>query len=864
MGDEVRPPNVFISAVTSEFGKARERLTQIFASHGADVVVQRDYPSRLSDGNAIARAIETADLAVYIIGHNYGAPLPPGDPPEGVPAWYSWTEWECHARRCAKDYLLFFYIGPPTGKQEAEEYSKRQVQFRADITAEEQRTPSGKFHYSFKTVDELEARIVQFIENADGALALFRAGTWAKIRASYRLHAVEAWQKDFPNVYRGKRETSAAEKNRLMAAQHAPFIASQRFSILEPKDGKQLHALRPAAFLPGRSTETEALAREDSTWNPVARNALKQALLTGKPGPLELGGVEIPHPIRLFLVSGGGVGKTTNMRWLDAMLNGSDSGAEPPTGAAGHDGGNDGHDAGNARQSAANARSSRAEDFGGVLAIRINAGTLLNLNDDEILTELTGRIAARVGARNSKWSLDAITKGLEQDALAQRLVFLIDGLDHVEAGKVPFLLSIQSQAPGRRWSRCRVVAAGRPNAIQGWKEGRAASEDTVAVGQWRFLEPSEFESDEAEVYLGVTEGKSRHSLVAYQLGSLAHLPRVLEYVRTLPEKRLEGVRTSADIYKRSLRELIKRTLKAGGKVTRMIGPRWKEDCERDEPPGRQVQYIMKFLSLLAFLSLCPTTDADFADTTEDSRKSEAFKMSISEDVRRFIRERIAEEGQPLYQTENLERDFQALTGFASILGNGVLDATDSDAENFNSLVWSNRTIQQFLAAYWFAVHAGGFATLVQRLGGKTVDIPPEDPRRDAERLRHYIFFPEDTGADTTYELNMFVAEMPPSTPLNPSSWVASAAAWYNPELHRDSGPGTAPARKWSTEMLYRSWATMHDIAGYLFDDWWDLPYQSLIENSPRKSARYGKLASAARQIRAQSKSRSEARGKDCA
>jgi formylglycine-generating enzyme required for sulfatase activity len=29
-------------------------------------------------------------------------------------------------------------------------------------------------------------------------------------------------------------------------------------------------------------------------------------------------------------------------------------------------------------------------------------------------------------------------------------------------------------------------------------------------------------------------------------------------------------------------------------------------------------------------------------------------------------------------------------------------------------------------------------------------------------------------------------------------------------------------------MLYRSWATMHDIAGYPFEDWWDLPYETLI------------------------------------
>jgi formylglycine-generating enzyme required for sulfatase activity len=811
-------PLVFISAVTSELGDARARVAKILEDHGANVVIEHDYHGRLADGTAIQRVIEEADLVICLIGNSYGAELPKGNRPPEAPPGCSWTQWEylyAHAR--AKELRLFLFEGSAaTAKVESKQLADRQQRFRKRLTTTQMNTFGGKFFLTFDTTEKLERDVTQYLSHADGALAKFRAGTWAKIRTKYRSIAVEAWKTDFPSVYQGKGKTSVEDKAKLMDATRAPFIASQRFSILEPKGGKQLHALRPAAFLPGRSTETEAAAREDSTWNPVARDALKQALLRGQPGPFSLGGVDIPYPTRLFLVSGGGVGKTTNMRWLDATLNGS-AGAEPPAGNGG---------------SAAGPAAGAAEDSSAILAIRVDAGTLVGLDDDAVLQELATQIAARVGESNSKWSLEAIVNGLEEDALAHRLVILIDGLDHVETGKIPFLLSIQSEAVGRGWSRCFVVAAGRPTAIQGWQDGTAASETVVALGRWRFIEPSEFDSDEAEVFLGVTDGKSRYDLVAYQLGSLAHLPRVLEYVRTLPEARLEGVRTSADIYTRSLRELIRRTLKAGGKETRMIGPQWKEDCERDDPPGRQVQYIMKLLSVLGFLSLCPATEADFSAGAGSVKRSEAFKMSISEDVRRFIRERLAGDGQQLYESENLDRDLQALAGFAAILGNGVLDAADSDAETFNSLVWSNRTIQQFLAAYWLAVHAGGFDTLVARLGGKAVDTPPESPRRDAERFGHYVFYPEDAGTDTTYELNMFLAEMPPATPLNPSSWVASASAWYDPDLFHGTNGGAAPARKWSTEMLYRSWATMHDIAGYPFDDWWDLPYQTLTGTAP--------------------------------
>jgi formylglycine-generating enzyme required for sulfatase activity len=815
MSGELRQPVVFISAVTSELGKCRDALIRIVEDHGgAKPDGQRDFPSSLSDGLAIQHAIDQADVVVCLVGHCYGAELAKGNrPPEAEPGC-SWTQWEyLYARKHAKELRLFMFDGPKAGS-EPKKLSDRQAKFRKKIEKDATSTFGERFFRRFDTLDKLVADVTQYVHNLDGILAQFQEGTWSTIRTKYRRCTVDAWQRDFQNVYRGKKETSAEEKERLMGAPLAPFIASQRFSILEPKDGRQLHALRPAAFLPGRSTETEAAARERSTWNPVPRASLQQVLLNGKSEQIELGGVALSHPIRLFLVSGGGVGKTTNMRWLEWMCNAANA---PVAGAPRRDG----HDTGNI--STADTSSSAVGDSAAVLAIRVNAGAIANMDDDQILQHLVGRIATEIGAAKSKWALEAIAWGLDQDAQAQRLVILVDGLDHVETGKVPFLLSIQSEGPGRRWWRCPVIAAGRPNAIQGWRDGVALAEDKVALGQWRFIEPSEFEPDEAEVFLGYSQGLSRYSLVATQLGDLARVPRVLEYVRTLPGERLRDVRTSADVYERALRELIKRTLKEGPKDSRKIGPQWLEDCERDQPPGSQVQYIMMFLSVLAFLSLCPTTDADFAE-----RRSDAFKMSISKDVRRFIRERLVEVG--LYDSANLDRDFRALAGFATVLGNGVLDATDSDAENFNSLVWSNRTIQQFLAAYWLAVHARGFDVFRQRLEGKAVDVPPEDPLRDTDRLRHYLYHAEDAGADTTYELNMFLAEMPATTPLNPSSWVASASAWYDPNIYSSQPNGAASTRKWSTEMLYRSWAHMHDIAGYPFDDWWDLSYDALIKN----------------------------------
>ena len=132
----------------------------------------------------------------------------------------------------------------------------------------------------------------------------------------------------------------------------------------------------------------------------------------------------------------------------------------------------------------------------------------------------------------------------------------------------------------------------------------------------------------------------------------------------------------------------------------MIGPQWQEDCERDEPTGKS-SAIHHDVLVGARISVAVSDDdgSDFDDSPK-AQRSEAFKMSISKDVRRFIRERLVEEG--LYDMREPRPRLSGAGRLLDVLGNGVLDATDSDAENFNSLVWSNRTIQQFLAAYWYA------------------------------------------------------------------------------------------------------------------------------------------------------------------
>ena len=837
MGGE--QPKVFLSAVTSELGDARDRLSKVFEAHGAEVVVQKkDYPNVLSDGPEIQRQIETADLVICLIGHRYGAPLPDqNSPPEARPG-ASWTQWECDlARARARECRLFLFNGPKVDGSQAPDLAERQATFRSRIEKEESEKFGGRFFRYFESTQQIEDYITKYLESMDGALATFQDATWNLIKTAYRKAKVDAWKESFPDVYAGADVTTPEKKSYLMrdeANLKPPFIASQGFSVLVPgQHGEQARFLKPAAFLPGRESEAVAAARADSEWRRVSRADIIGVLQRPNDTGLMLDKVALPQPRRLFFISGGGVGKSTNMRWLEARLNGLDVAGEPGGPA----------------------------DGGQVFAVCVRAAKLVEQDDPNVLAALIDKIAVDTQKDADVWSKSAIGKGLLDEASNGHLIILVDELDHVPAETIQLLTSVQSRLPGRYWSLCGVVAAGRPQAIQGWEDAPAHPDRTVALGGWRFLEPDEFGADEAEVYLGMSEGESRYQLVHDKLAKLIQVPRVLEYVRTLPKGQLVDVRTSADIYERATRELIKRTLREGPPQARTIGPQWEQDRERIDPPSDQINYVMKVLSALAFIAHCPTYDP------KRRVPRTTLLLEINDYVKDVLWERIEPDrgkDDPGHRSKDCARDLHALAAFAAIIGNGLLDATNTDTDTLRSVVWSNRTIHQFLAAYWLANHARGFEALSARLAGQPVQDRAYASSRDSDRFQHYLFYPEADylkgryePTDFTYEFDQFLAEMP-ATALQAESWVAAASAWFNPDLNTELG--LKSPRTWAAEMLYRSWPTMLGIAGQPVDDWWDTPYETLIAHEPgpdraqaslhpvRHNANYGHISETAADV----------------
>lgn len=825
-----KPIAIFISAVSGEFTADREALGRRLEEFGV-TYVQQDYPTNLSSGNTIAEAIKAADVIICLIGHRYGAAFPPGNRPDDAWQGCSWTQWEyVHARNFVRAHpkkrlVVFIDKKPPSGPVDA-----RQAEFRDRVYQDEKNSYDGLFFYPYQGTEALVSSFVRMFWNPNSPLAEVPYAYWLKVREAYRRQCVVEWNKTFPDAWR--RDLDAEARTRLMRAPRAPFIETREFSILNPKDSKQLHFLHPNAFLTGRETNAKLDAHGGADWRILApadksgardeRNdgdRIVDILRLPAGSPAVLGSVELPWPVRLFLISGSGIGKSATLGWIEAKLNGLDG--EP-------------------------------DCFR--LGLLLQAGRLREFTRTEELIDYIARQLLRMAnAPEVDWSLNAVRVGLLRDVAEGRIVLIIDGLDHV--AKDPPLL-IESQNKGF-FDACPVVMAGRPQALNGWKDERGPGESKYMIAsRWRFIQPMEFSDDEAEVFLGNVGGTPRRSLVEEHLAGLMHVPRVLEYVRTLGEADLKVVRTMADIYFRAVRPLVAAAMRRP--AARRVGPDWErydddlvEPHETQiEPHETQVDYMMAMLAALGFDSLCVTVNPDrprdapnSATSTTDARTQPSL---LSPERKRRLGERIYVANEIKRTMAELEKDLHGVVAMSSVIDNGILE--NPNTITLINIEWANRTVQQFFAALWLSRYADGAGAVAKVLAGEPL-LPSPEPEFDALRARNYLFYPEadmldlswrDRGAphiartDITYEFNLFLAEMPREA-IDPIRWVAAASAWYDPGLF------TGPARKfriWSNEMLYRSWPTMMYYSSRSLDDWWDTSYDNLSKHpagQPRPS-----------------------------
>ena len=102
-----------------------------------------------------------------------------------------------------------------------------------------------------------------------------------------------------------------------------------------------------------------------------------------------------------------------------------------------------------------------------------------------------------------------------------RLVLLFDGLDMANDDSVQALAQLLE--PRSEWSRCRIVVAGRPFALERhWDR-------LFEGGSWQFVQIAEFNSKQQRAALGKIDGRDRYDLIPPEARNILTTPRVLEY-----------------------------------------------------------------------------------------------------------------------------------------------------------------------------------------------------------------------------------------------------------------------------------------------------------------------------------------------
>jgi serine/threonine protein kinase len=340
----------------------------------------------------------------------------------------------------------------------------------------------------------------------------------------YHHHAAGQWNKEW-----GDAPQNAADRGRsptpLAGSSHGagsrpPFLASQGMRLL--RETKQSRPYLQAEFFRSRPSAAPLLplrAQQEQAWIPIARNDLagnRVCLPDGTRCDLH----------RLVITTDAGVGKTTNMNWLHAVLNRPRPKTEPGTTEP------------------------------GTLALLINLGQVSASAESfgrDVLLPLLRRAPGNAPEELSAADGERMLSLLREQG---RLVLLFDALDQTR-GDRSAVRTLRDMLHDPRWDRVRIILSSRPHALQrSW-------EDLFEGIGWRFVRLDEFDERQQRQYLGKDAGgRDRLEAVPEKAREILSVPRVLEYLRKLPDAELGKIRTPSDVYLRAVNRMIELGLRA--------------------------------------------------------------------------------------------------------------------------------------------------------------------------------------------------------------------------------------------------------------------------------------------------------------
>lgn len=454
------------------------------------------------------------------------------------------------------------------------------------------------------------------------------------------------------------------------------------------------------------------------------------------------------------------------------------------------------------------------------------------------LRELQSHSESGLASSDPDSVLTELKQYLVQAARRGELTLIFDGLDQAsDRDWDPIFWLLESPS----FNRCRFVLAARPNKICSKWDWLNEHE------RWTYLRVDDFDTRQQIRYLGwlppVPAGSSdkpqverlRFDAIHRDARRILNVPRVLSYLRDRVDFR--GIRTACDVYDDA--------------VTKLIEDGLRNCVYRNDSQSKindtLTRTIKKILAVTAYESirLCqdfkPTFQRDPSDPTRlkgqpstPEAPSPAYVYDITHDNGNFDRAKEQIKRRWRNEPQAFEDTWLLIGRLNAFLEQGIFD---SDQEGLNRIIFSNRSLHEYLLALYFAKYA-------------------EDGEESI--LWDWITIPGNSSSEQYYHFWQFFTEMP-SPSRDSYAWLRGVELLFWPniryskrtlmqlELDQDPDNPRYPFfAKRSCEMIYRAWDTLdaycsetmegvEELANRIRNRWWSEFEKAFLSGKRGKS-----------------------------
>ncbi|WP_417385720.1 SUMF1/EgtB/PvdO family nonheme iron enzyme [Gimesia sp.] len=260
-------------------------------------------------------------------------------------------------------------------------------------------------------------------------------------------------------------------------------------------------------------------------------------------------------------------------------------------------------------------------------------------------------------------------------ALRQRqLILVIDALDQVGKGNLQPFFEFMRTHP--LWRQCQLIVTGRPPAIN--REWDQVFRPELRNWQFVCLEP--FTPEQCAAYLqGRDDAVSRYEALSESVKEVLQVPRVLSYLRFVKAATFAEIETAADVIGLALREMVRDGLEKF--------PDLKLNLENTDTDP--ISEILQGLATVAFAQTCE--QLEYQDVLQPN-----FTRISSQDLPDF-KQRLS----ILLGEKKVQPILNALGTLNVALRFDLLEA---GSETLTEIQFQNRSLQEWLTAYYLANH----------------------------------------------------------------------------------------------------------------------------------------------------------------